>query len=145
MSDNNSLFFREQIRLLERKLGLLSKEKDCCSITLSQCHALVEIGRNPNVRLKKLAEILILDISSTSRCVDSLVKKKLVQRINSTNDRRCIEIILTEQGVSLFHNIEEKMNKKFAQVFSYIPLDERESIIKSLSTILTSFDKCDIS
>jgi len=144
MSYNNSLFFREQIRLLERKLGLLSKEKGCCSISLSQCHALVEIGRNPNVMLKELAETLTLDISTTSRCVDNLVKKELVQRLTSSNDRRCIEIALTEKGLHLFYKIEEEMNKKFTEVFSHIPMEERESVIKSLNTILTSFDQCSL-
>ncbi|MBU4439706.1 MAG: MarR family transcriptional regulator, partial [Firmicutes bacterium] len=78
--------FREQIRILERKLGLLKKNNGsyCAEVlTLAQCHALVEIGRIETISLKELSVILAIDMSTTSRTVDGLVKKGYVLRIPS--------------------------------------------------------------
>lgn len=38
---------RELIRILVRDLGILEKsDGSCCGVTITQCHAIVEIGRN---------------------------------------------------------------------------------------------------
>lgn len=138
--ENDSKKFREQIRLLERKLGLLSKGNNrsfCCSkVTLSQCHALVEIGRVKTISLKDLADILSLDTSTTSRTVDTLVKKSYAQRNNDPNDRRSIQIKLTDSGQKLYQDIENKMNNDFSTCFEKIPPNERENVLHSMDIIL---------
>lgn len=141
----DSKIFREQIRLLERKLGLLNKGTNnnfCCSkVTLSQCHALVEIGRAENLSLKELAEILILDVSTTSRSVDALVKKNYAKRETSTADRRSIQIKLTELGQKLYQDIEAKMDNDFFNCFEHIPINERENVLHSMDLILEALEK----
>ena len=138
--ENDSKKFREQIRLLERKLGLLSKGNNgcfCCSnVTLSQCHALVEIGRLKALSLKDLADILSLDTSTTSRTVDTLVKKSYAQRNNDPNDRRSIQIKLTDSGQKLYQDIENKMNNHFSTCFEKIQPNERENVLHSMDIIL---------
>lgn len=142
---NESKAFREQIRLLERKLGLLNKKSNgsfCCSkVTLSQCHALVEIGRAGKITLKELAEMLLLDVSTTSRSVDTLVKKDYARREVSTIDRRSIQISLTEAGLKLFKDIEASMDNDFQNCFQHIPKDERENVLHSMDLILEALDK----
>ena len=143
--ENDSIKFREQIRLLERKLGLLSKENNgsfCCSkVTLPQCHALVEIGRTKYLSLKDLANTLSLDVSTTSRTVDSLVKKTYVQRDNDPNDRRSIQIKLTDSGQKLYQDIENKMNNDFSTCFEKIPSNERGNVLHSMDIILNALQE----
>lgn len=130
--------------MLERKLGLLKKNTgNCCNndLTLTQCHALVEIGRAERIMLKELATILAIDISTTSRTVDSLVKKGYVQRITSVEDRRSVNISLTEAGTILFTEIESTMDQFFAEVFSNIPDEEKMNVLHCLDTILNAFNK----
>ena len=46
MAVKGSKDLRELIRLLVRNLGILEKgDASCCDVTISQCHAIVEIGR----------------------------------------------------------------------------------------------------
>lgn len=143
--ENDSKRFREQIRLLERKLGLLSKGNNgsfCCSkVTLSQCHALVEIGRAKSLSLKDLADFLSLDVSTTSRTVDALVKKSYAQRDSDPNDRRSIQIKLTASGQKLCNDIEYKMNHNFSICFEKIPPNERENVLHSMDIILNALQK----
>lgn len=134
--------FREDIRILERKLELLRKSNDSCcckAVTLPQCHALVEIGRAGSISLKDLASILLIDISTTSRTVDSLVKKNYVERTASEVDRRSIDIKLSECGNHLFQDIENEMNYQFYKIFTRIPMEEQDTVLRSLDIILEAF------
>ena len=132
--------FREKIRVLERSLDMLNQSKDigCCSLSISQCHALVEIGRAEALTLKELASIIMLDASTTSRTVDSLVKKGLVNRTPSESDRRSINITLTDTGHTLFQNIECSMDSKFDVIFHNIDANQQDKVLKSLDLILTA-------
>ncbi|MBP8866160.1 MAG: MarR family transcriptional regulator [Acetobacterium sp.] len=144
MNPVQSKHFREQIRILERKLGLLKKNNgSCCAaaLTLAQCHALVEIGRVKIISLKELSIILAIDMSTTSRTVDGLVKKGYVQRIPSREDRRSVEISLTESGFEIFETIESNNDTFFADIFNNIPIDEKMNVLHALDVMLAAFDQ----
>lgn len=137
--------FGEKIRIMERKLGLLEKYYTdsfiISSITLTQCHTLVEIGKAKSIALKDLSMRLNLDISTTSRNVDALVKKNYVQRVTSELDRRSVNIFLTDNGKELFCDIENKMDNFFEQIFSRIPEQDKANVLHSLELILDAFNK----
>jgi DNA-binding MarR family transcriptional regulator len=137
LNEFNSKSFRELIRVLERKLGLLNKQDSCCSqVSLAQCHALVEIGRAESISLKELANILSLDISTMSRTVDSLVKKDFVLRSPSKLDRRSIDIELTEKGLITFKDIEIQMDEKFNRILETISAENQLTAITGLNIII---------
>lgn len=143
MKESESKQFREQIRILERQLGLLKKNNtnsSCQSVTLTQCHALVEIGRAKKISLKNLSTILSLDTSTTSRTVDSLVKKEYVQRISASTDRRSIEISLTNKGNKLFEDIESSMDFEFSNIYTLLPKEQRKQIGEALNTLIDAFN-----
>lgn len=136
---NNSNQLREIIRLLERKLGILEDSQlACCSITMAQCHALVEIGRAQKISLNELAELLNIENSSMSRTVNNLVNNDLVKRDIDPLDRRYVTITLTETGNKLFNEIEERMNQYFAKIYNRLPADKREQVLDSLKTLLAA-------
>lgn len=142
MNEVNSKNFRELIRILERKLGLLNKQDQCCSeVTLAQCHALVEIGRSKTISLKELSNLLGLDISTMSRTVESLVKKDFVFRSPSKVDRRSIDIELTDKGLNIFNEIETKMNNEFKNIFEKIPTEDQSTAFSGLSIIIDALSK----
>ena len=135
--------FREDIRLLVRKLGILDKVTHNRSneITLPQCHAMIEIGRHPGISLKELATKLNIDVSTTSRTVEGLVKKGLALRISSESDRRYISITLSESGNNLFRHTEESMFYYYRNVFDRIPYEKQEQVLESLSLMISAFTK----
>lgn len=124
--------FREQTRMLVRKLGLLSQVSCCYNVSMAECHCLVEIGRYSNLTLKELAKLLDLETSLASKTVDSLVKKGYVLRVPSVTDRRYINLNLSEEGKVQFNNIESDMNRKYNQIFDKASDEEKEILIKGL-------------
>lgn len=128
---------RENIRQLERKLGILQDSKQaCCRVSMAQCHALVEIGRAKSISLTELSKKLNINNSTTSRAVNKLVTDNLVKREIDPNDRRYVTIALTEYGKKVFLNIEKDMNSYFKQVYESIPEAKRNQVIESLSILI---------
>ena len=104
----------------------------CCSINESQCFLIVEIGREPGICVKDLADKVGLDKSGISRGVEELVRKGYVNREASKEDRRCVVLTLTEAGQARFEKIENDMSGKFAAVLSNISEDEQQLVLDAL-------------
>lgn len=134
MVDQGSATLRELIRVLVRNLGVLEKsDASCCGVTLTQCHAIVEIGRKGRISLVDLAELLGLDKSTMSRTVNSLVEADLASRDLDAENRRYVIIQLTEKGKEVFQNTEGSMEDYFIRIFGSIPEDKRAQVLESLS------------
>lgn len=143
MNDTKELkAFREMIRTLERKLGILEDgELSCCGITLAQCYALVEIGRAKSISLNELAVLLNLENSTVSRTVNNLVTDDYVTREPDPKDRRYIAIALTPKGRELFEKVQDGTDEYFEDIFTQIPKEKREQVMESLTLIVDAINK----
>ncbi len=138
MAAKDGSTLRELLRVLVRHLGLLEKsEAGCCGITLSQCHAMVEIGRRGSMNLNDLADLMEVDKSTMSRTINALVEAGMVTRALDNIDRRYVVIQLTQDGQRFFENTETSMERYYQTILSRIPADKRDQVIESL-TLLTS-------
>jgi len=139
MDDSKTL--REQIRKLERMLGVLNdSEMSCCNVTMAQCHAIVEIGRAGSLSLVQLSEILNLDTSTTSRTVNNLVTRNLATRDPDPDDRRFIQIALTDSGIQIFNQIETNMDAHFSVMYQKITPEKRVQVLESIQILLDVFN-----
>jgi DNA-binding MarR family transcriptional regulator len=137
MDIKGSHYLRELIRILVRNLGILEKsEASCCGTTVSQCHAIVEIGRLNEISLNELAELLALDKSTMSRTINNLVESGLVVRELHSEDRRFVTIKLTDEGKGVFESIEGSMEQYYKSIFSSIPEEKREQVLESLQLVI---------
>ena len=127
MIDINGNDLREIVRILVRDLGLLEKgEASCCGVTLTQCHAIVEIGRSKQINLNSLAQLLNLDKSTISRTIDNLVNQSVVLREVHTENRSNIRISLTEKGNEIFREIEKSMEDYYNNIIYLVPADKKD-------------------
>jgi MarR family transcriptional regulator, organic hydroperoxide resistance regulator len=67
-------------------------------ITAAQADALLVIGRLEPISLKDLGELLIAEAGHPSRLIDRLVEAGLVERRAAGEDRRRVELSLTQRG-----------------------------------------------
>ena len=78
-------------------------------------------GQYPNPATVNLLKERMLDkMSDASRLVERLLIKGFVKRELSPNDRRCVDVIITEKGLHLLKEID-KLN------------DKHDSFLKNLS------------
>ncbi|TYQ17924.1 UNVERIFIED_CONTAM: DNA-binding MarR family transcriptional regulator [Acetivibrio alkalicellulosi] len=143
ITSNNEKKLRELIRQIEAKLGILNEMESttCCGVSFTQCHAIIEIGRNTNVSLNELAEKLNVDNSTMSRTVNNIVNKGLANRELALNDRRYVNISLTEDGKIVFEEINLKMNNYFKKIYENILQDKREQVLESLELLADAITK----
>lgn len=144
MESEGSKYLRELLRILIRNLGILEKsESSCYGTSISQCHAIVEIGRARQISLNELADLLVLDKSTMSRTINSLVEGELVSRETHSEDRRYIAIELTEMGKKAFESIENSMESYYKNILAAIPEDKREQVLESLKLLTEAVNfKC---
>jgi DNA-binding MarR family transcriptional regulator len=136
MIEQGSGTLRELVRILVRSLGMLEKsDASCCGVTITQCHAIVEIGRKGKISLIDLADLLDVDKSTMSRTVNNLVETGLALRDMDTDNRRYIVIQLTEDGQNVFQSIEKSMETYYKDIFSSIPEDKRGQVMESLALL----------
>lgn len=133
---------RDMLRVLIRKLGVLQKgEALCCGVTLSQCHAITELGRVGALSVIELAELLNLDKSTTSRNIDNLVAAGLVIRETDPEDRRYVKLKLSAEGINLYNQINQGMDEYFRNVLSLISQDKRETVSEGLRALLKAVNQ----
>jgi DNA-binding MarR family transcriptional regulator len=137
MEKNQIQTLRDKLRLLERESGgVFGEEKDCCGVTVSQCHTLLQVGKRESVSLVDLAAELNLDASTLSRTVQGLVLLGLLDRRTDAGDRRYVTIALTPQGRTIVAALEEKYDAYFKAVLDRLPAGSRSSIIESISVFV---------
>lgn len=108
MQVNNVELYRA-LSELARRYQFRNRDEVCCyGLTVSQCYALQALVSQP-LTSGGLSEALGLDISSTTRLVDQLVRKKLVLRKRSPEDARVKNIEITDAGHKLIARIENDL------------------------------------
>lgn len=129
--------FRSILRRFEREINY--QNTICCnsSVSLVQCHTLLDVERLKITNVTDLAERQGLDKSTVSRTIDSLFRIGLLNREINPESRRQSLINLTDAGEKVCCEINEKNNDFFQRVFDELTEEERHCFIVSFSKITT--------
>ncbi|MFA3783638.1 MarR family winged helix-turn-helix transcriptional regulator [Melioribacteraceae bacterium 4301-Me] len=85
-------------------------------------------GQYPNPATVNLLKERMLDkMSDASRLVDRLVEKKLAERNVCPNDRRKVDVLITEKGLELLREIDS-LNDALDAIFSNLSEDEAKTL-----------------
>ncbi len=85
-------------------------------------------GQYPNpATVNLLIERMMDKMSNASRIVDKLVDKKLVERKLKEDDRRCVDVIITDKGLKLLDKIEAS-EKQIEKTFETLTLKEAKEL-----------------
>ena len=136
INDESLKEFRKSLRILEREIDIeLKDETNCCGVTLSQCHILLELYNSSDVSVSSLSEAFGLDKSTLSRTVDGMVADGLIERRINSDDRRSFELILTAKGVEKINLINAGCNAYYAELLKQIPAGKHRIILESLKLL----------
>lgn len=125
---------------LARRYQFRSRDEVCCyGLTVSQCYALQALSDKKVMASSELASRLGLDLSTTTRLVDELIRKKLAIRRRGIKDARVREIEMTEAGRRLISRIEADFVQLLSASLADLPktLQERlPEVIRRLARVL---------
>lgn len=130
--------FRATIRRLQQLMRL--QLRVCCrSVTLAQCHLLLEVEAQGEATTGRLARELYLDKSTLSRTVDGLVSAGLLRRAAHATDRRITLLSLTPQGRNVCDEINTTNDDFYAQIFRRIPRRHRQAVVRQFANFARAF------
>ena len=90
----------------------------------------------PNgITLKELAEAMKLAPATVSELVESLVKKNFLQRVQNPEDRRAVQITLTEHGQTLLDESIRHVEGLCEKLLSGLSQSERTAMLGALTKI----------
>ena len=103
-------------------------------ITVEQFHILRHVRRGTG-SVSELATAKNISRSAISQAVDLLVKKGLLTRVQSTQDRRFVELALTEAGNELLDKLFQRTRDWMKTRMTQLSTDELETISKAMEAL----------
>ena len=85
--------------------------------------------------LSTLNERMVTKMSNTTRLVDKLISKRLVDRKQCPSNRRKIEITITEAGLSLLKSMDPKIDAAEQKITQQLNTTELEQLNTMLNTL----------
>jgi DNA-binding MarR family transcriptional regulator len=112
--------------LLNYQNHLKFKDKD---ITPQQYNVLrILRGQHPNPCNLKLVKERMLDrMSDASRIIDKLKSKGLVERRECPDDRRNVDLLITEKGLSLLKSLDF-IDDEFKSIFKNLSVQDAKTL-----------------
>ena len=104
-------------------------------LSVPQFRSLVFVNRNPGTSLSNVAEYLGLSLPSASKLIDGLVKRSLVARHDSEQDRRKITLALTPVGRANLEQTQHCARQTLAQTLSKLSEADRLTVSEAMSTL----------
>lgn len=90
----------------------------------------------PNgVTLKELAEAMKLAPATVSELVESLVKKNFLQRVQNPEDRRAVQITLTDHGQTMLDQCIKCVDSLCEKLLADLSATERNAMLAALTKI----------
>jgi DNA-binding MarR family transcriptional regulator len=109
------------------------------NISIPQFRTLRFIQRNPDSSLSDIADHLGLTLPSVSKLVDGLVKQKLVNRRESTTDRRRLILGLTPSGEPIVNIARANAQASLAKTLGHLSDNELETVMRAMKLLRPLF------
>ena len=103
-------------------------------ITVEQFHILRYVRRGI-VSVSELATAKNISRSAISQAVELLVKKGLLTRVHSTQDRRFVELALTDAGNRLLDAVFQETRDWMKEHMTRLSAEELEAIAKAMVSL----------
>ncbi len=105
-------------------------------VTFPQLRILFLVRRDPGSDLRSLAERLDVGTSAASQQVDRLVDKGLLSRLEDPEDRRRLQISLTDKGTEAAESISTASRDYVHAVFEQFTDDQLAAVGSALTSIV---------
>ena len=108
-------------------------------ISVEQFHILRHVRRGIG-SISELAAAKNISRPAISQAVDVLVKKGLLTRIHSSQDRRFVELTLTDAGNNLLDTVFQETREWMQERMSSLTTDELQAIAKVMTVLKKMLD-----
>ena len=133
---------RSSSRQLVRELGFLNRTLAGSGLPPSSVHALIEIARASDITARDLSDILLLEKSTVSRMLLSLIRKGLIEEQPSARDSRVKYLHLTQQGHVRHRVIAQSAEDQIIRALTPLPPPEQRKIVDGMESYTGALTAC---
>lgn len=108
-------------------------------INIPQYRAMMYLRRSPGASLSNVAEHLGITSPSTSKLVNDLVERGLIDRQTSPADRRKITLVLTTRGAELAETSLRQTQAAYVERFATLPGETLALITQAMGEMRVIF------
>jgi DNA-binding MarR family transcriptional regulator len=109
--------------------------KLCGGVNERELTIIVFLGQNKNVRMSDIANNVDAPMSTLTNVMDKLVEKKLINRDHSGEDRRVINVSLTQAGKDAYRNVLNQKKKVAERMLSQLSDKDQTKAINYLTDL----------
>lgn len=122
-------------------IGLLDQHYLDSPFSLTEGRVLYEICNTEDCSAKKIREHIGIDEGYLSRILDIFMKRGLIRKIRSKDDRRLWIIMSTEKGKKEFAKLNDNSNLLIAQMVEKLTAEEQTELLKNMEGIRALLEK----
>lgn len=108
-------------------------------VTNNDMHVIEAVGLGDGNNMTSIAKRLNITVGTLTTSINSLVKKKYVERYRSEEDRRVVYVKLTEKGIAAYRHHEEYHRQMTLAAMEHISEDEIPVLMKMLEGLQEFF------
>ncbi len=123
---------RSASRDLVREFGLMSRTVAGTDLSVSGVHAIIEIGQANGLSSKDLGEKLLLEKSTVSRLVRSLVDRGEIREVRSKDDARMKHLHLSHRGKKTLRAVDNFAEAQVSGALDQLDDRSQQRILKGL-------------
>jgi DNA-binding MarR family transcriptional regulator len=129
----------EIVPLVMRDIRSQMRSRRSPDLTIPQFRALAFLNRNEGSSLLKLANHMGLTPPSTCRLMDGLIARGMVTRQDNPADRRCVQLVVTSNGISILDASTGGTLAYLAGKLGNVGANDREVIVKAMKSLRSVF------
>jgi DNA-binding MarR family transcriptional regulator len=139
--ERDATALQQAVADLVRVYQFRDRDRICChDVSVTQCYALETLVEHGPMRLTTLAERLFLDKSTTSRVVNTLVRKGYVEQRTDATDGRATVISPTRQGQRLCARITSDLVDQQRQLLEDLAPEIRAGVVQVIQRLARAAD-----
>jgi MarR family transcriptional regulator, organic hydroperoxide resistance regulator len=130
--------FYEVSRSIREKMAFSC---EAAQLTVLQLQALILIHKKEILSMGDLANEFKISLPTSTVLSDKLAILNLIKRFESKNDRRIVNVSLTEKGKSLLKKAMKQRHLKINKLLGYLSLGDRNELLRILNNLSSSIKK----
>ena len=139
---NEEVTFESLIRRLMDSFHFLARnilrEEE---LSLAQYHTLRLIKANTCIRMRDIKDNLCVSAPYATSVIDKLVKKGVIERYRSKDDRRVVAVKLTAKGEILIRDLDKKKTQFYAKLLKDMNGKDKKVMSEGLSLLVSSLNR----
>jgi DNA-binding MarR family transcriptional regulator len=139
--DRDAAALQQAVADLVRVYQFRDRDRICChDVSVTQCYALETLVQHGPMRLSGLADRLFLDKSTTSRVVNTLVRKGYVEQRADATDGRATVLSATRQGQRLCARSTSDLVDQQKQLLQDLAPEIRTGVVQVIQRLARAAD-----